>query len=87
MIDATGYVETPEENEGASRQIAFDLNGAEDANRVMHLLSGGDEDVLPNVDAVASHLGMCAGDEQEQETENPGYTGQQMFPQMAVIPS
>lgn len=79
-LDAAGYVQVPEEDEGASGQIAFNLHGAEDADGVVHLLSGGDEDILSEVDAVASRLGMCGGGKQDRETENPSYTGQQGSP-------
>lgn len=40
----------------------------------MDLLAGGDEDVLSEVDAVASHLGVSGGDEQKREAENPNCT-------------
>lgn len=46
----------------------------------MNLLAGGDEDVLPEVDAVASRLRVCGRDEQNSESENPSCTGQQVSP-------
>lgn len=41
----------------------------------MNLLAGSDEDVLSEVDAVASRLGVGGGDEQNREAENPSCTG------------
>ena len=79
-VDAAGYVQVPEKNEGAACQIAFDLHRTKDTDGVMHLLSGGDEDVLSEVDAVASRLGVCGGDQQHRESENPSCTGQQGSP-------
>jgi hypothetical protein len=54
---AAGYVEIPEEHKGTPGQVAFHLHGAEDASGIVHLLAGGDEDILPEVDAIAGYLG------------------------------
>jgi hypothetical protein len=79
-IDTAGYVQVSKENEGAAGQVAFDLHGAEDADGVVHLLSGGDEDVLPEVDAVTACLGVRCGYKQNRKAENPSCTGQQGSP-------
>ncbi|MCU1222693.1 MAG: hypothetical protein JWQ42_786 [Edaphobacter sp.] len=55
---AASYVEIPEEHKGATGQIAFHLHGTEDAGGVVHLLAGGDEDILPEVEAIAWYLGV-----------------------------
>ena len=70
-IYAAGYVQTSEENECAAGQVAFNLHGAEETHGVMDLLARGYEDVLSEVDAIASRLGVGGGDEQNRETENP----------------
>lgn len=70
-VDAAGYVQASEENESSAGQIAFYLHGTKDTDGVMDLLPGGDEDVLPKVDAVASRLGVSGGDEQKRDAENP----------------
>ncbi len=70
-VYTAGYVQASEEDEGAAGQVAFDLHGTEDADGIMHLLAGGDEDVLSEVDAVASRLSVGGGDEQKREAENP----------------
>jgi hypothetical protein len=82
VVDVTGYVEAPEENEGATGEIALYLDGTEDADSVMHLLTGGDEDVLSEVDTVAARLGMGSRCEEKRESENPSCAGKQGSPSL-----
>jgi len=65
---AAGYVEIPEEHKGATGQISFHLHGTEDAGGVMHLLAGGDEDILPKVEAIAGRLGVSSRGKQKDES-------------------
>jgi len=68
VLYAAGYVEIPEEHKGATGQIAFHLDGTEDAGGVVHLLAGRDEDILPEVDAIAGRLGVSGGGKQKHES-------------------
>src|SRR6266851_3200774 len=80
VLDATGYVEVSEEHDGPAGEISLYLHGTEDAGGVMHLLAGRDEDVLPEVDAIAARLRMGGGWKQKHEAENPNCAGKQSSP-------
>lgn len=65
---AAGNVEVSEEHKGATGQIAFHLDGTEDAGGVVHLLAGRDEDILPEVDAIAGRLSGSSRGKQKHES-------------------
>jgi len=72
--DMATYGEVAEEDKDVAGEVAFDLNGAEDAGGVADLLSGGDEDVLAEVGAVGGGVwailrGVLRGERDGEQKE------------------
>ncbi len=81
--DMATYGEVAEEDKDVAGEVAFDLNGAEEAGGVADLLAGGDEDVLAEVGAVGVRMrrrhsgwrgltGLKREDGTGEEEEHPG---------------
>lgn len=65
----TTDVEASKQNKDVPSQVSLHLHRAEQAGRVMHLLPCGDEDVLPEIGAIARRLAKCANREQKRQNE------------------
>jgi hypothetical protein len=69
MPHLAAYIQAPKEDEDVARQISLNLHRAEEAGGIMHLLAGGNEDVLPHIRAVPRGLAECSGSEQKRQNE------------------
>lgn len=77
-VDTAGDVEAAEQDKDVPRKIALHLDGAEETDRVVDLLSLGDEDVLVEVGAVPPRLSQsCSRKRKKQQREHAKRFGEQ----------
>jgi hypothetical protein len=80
------YIQVSEENERAAGEFAFDLYGAEEAGRIVRLLAGGNEDVLPDIGTIARRLDRRVRGKQKHKSECAERVGQQSSPKATELP-
>ena len=80
LVHVSGHVQAAEQHKDMPRQVTFHLHRTEDAGRIVHLLAGGNVDILANISSTARRLGQRGRAEQKQKGEAAEREVQQVSP-------
>ncbi len=85
-VNPATHIQIAKQNNRVPRQVSLNLHRAKNTHCIVHLLSRGDKDILPNITAIARCLSKRRRNKQQRKTESSEYAGKQESPSVKSQP-